>query len=416
MARTVEEHREAIGRLVAGIPRRTARLAVSGEAMRARPDAYAGRVASADVTSPLDLPPFTNSQMDGYAVRASDLAGASVDEPVALPAGDPVPAGTAPSPLAPGAAVAVMTGAPLPAGADAVVPVEDVAPPGFREPGEPVAFTAAVASGSFVREAASDVAAGTVLLAAGTRLGAAHWGLAAAAGVTAVDVVARPRVLVVSTGLELAPAGSPLAAGRIHDANSVSLALALREAGADVAVETVASDDARLLTERLSGHPEADLVVTTGGVSAGAYEVVRDALGPLGVVFGSVAMQPGGPQGLGVARLAGRDVPVVAFPGNPVSALVSFELLLRPALARATGAVSPDRPRQRARLADALDSPVAKHQVRRGRLAGGTVELVGGPGSHLLAGYAASDVLVHVPVGVEHLDTGDEVETWRIDG
>ncbi len=163
---------------------------------------------------------------------------------------------------------------------------------------------------------------------------------------------------------------------------------------------------------------EVDLLITVGGVSAGAREVVRDALAPLGVQFGSVAMQPGGPQGLGAIEVAGRDqpLPVVSFPGNPVSALVSFELFLRPILRRLAGASRPERAIVHAPLAAAADSPAGKHQVRRGRLDDvGAIELVGGASSHLLHSYANSSLLVHLPIGMEHADAGDRVEAWRID-
>jgi molybdopterin molybdotransferase len=225
-------------------------------------------------------------------------------------------------------------------------------------------------------------------------------------------------VLVLSTGHELRDPGAAFDpdadSGAIYDANSTMLAAAIDDAGG-VAVTDAAPDDAGAVVAVLAAHPEADLVVTTGGVSAGAFEVVREALAPLGVEFGPVAMQPGGPQGLGTAALPdGRTVPVVAFPGNPVSALVSFELFLRPLLRDLAG-LPAGRPVGRAELAHAVTSPPARHQVRRGSLrADGTVE-VGAPSSHLLHAYALANALVHLPIGVESLPAGAEVEVWRID-
>jgi molybdopterin molybdotransferase len=196
-------------------------------------------------------------------------------------------------------------------------------------------------------------------------------------------------------------------------------------------VEALAPDDAASVRAALAAsvHPHltehgaqrpVDLVVTTGGVSAGAFEVVRDALAPLGVEFVKVAIQPGGPQGLGTAAVdpgdgsAAVEVPVVSFPGNPVSALVSFELFLRPVL-RALAGLAPDRPRARLRLAHDVGSPIGRHQVRRGVLDGnGDVE-VGAPSSHLLHAYANATVLVHLPVGVDGLPAGAHVDVWRID-
>jgi len=378
------------------------------------------RVLAADLVSPIDLPPFDNSQMDGYAVRTADLDGRG-DAGVELRVGPPVPAGRTGDALEPGTAAPIMTGAPLPPGADAVVPVEEASPAAFVESGGRVALPAAPQPGRFVRTRGSDLAAGDLLLAARTPLGPAQWGVIAAAGLTAVEVLAPLDVLLVSTGLELAEPGADLAPGRIHDANGVSLALALGRAGARVTAVRLGNDEPDAFLALLGAHPSADLVVTTGGVSAGAYEVVREALGPRGVDFHGVAMQPGGPQGVGTAELpGGRRVAVVAFPGNPVSALVSFELFLREPLRARAGLVPAARPRRAARLAEDVESPPL-HQVRRGRLSaddgdgGGVVELVGGPSSHLLHAYARADALVHLPPRLTRAPAGTEVEVQPLD-
>jgi molybdopterin molybdotransferase len=270
--------------------------------------------------------------------------------------------------------------------------------------------------GAYIRPRGSDVGANSLLLAAGTALGPAQWGVIAAAGISEVPLVSQLRVLVLSTGDELTEAGHPLEPGHIYDANGISMAVALAGAGANVIDVLVVNDSAPRLRELLDGiHREVDLVLTTGGVSAGAYEIVRDVFEGSGVLFESVAMQPGGPQGAGLAALGPFSAPVVSFPGNPVSALVSFEVFLRPVL-RALHGLPADRPTVRASLAEPLDSPPLKHQIRRGVLTeDGVVRLVGGPSSHLLRSYAASTVLVHVPVGVSHLEAGDSVEVWRID-
>ncbi|MFE5339621.1 gephyrin-like molybdotransferase Glp [Isoptericola sp. NPDC056578] len=414
--RSVADHAAAVAELVepalaAARGRASARVDIS--TLLTQVGAGAGlspRVLARDATAAVALPGFDNSQMDGYAVRSADLDGAS--GPVVLPVVAPVPAGTRPPPLEPGAAAPVMTGAPVPAGADAVVRIEDADPPRFPDP-ETVAtvrFAAPVAPGTFVRAAGSDVAAGDVLVAAGTPLGAPQLGALVAAGVTTVDVAAPPHVLLVSTGSELAPAGAPLGPAQVHDANGAALTAALGQAGARVTTR-VAPDRPDALLRVLADAPgDVALVVTTGGVSAGAYEVVRQTL--TGAWFGHVAVQPGGPQGLGTVTLgSGQDVPLVAFPGNPVSAYVSFELFLRPVLAAATGAAPARRATGRAALAEPLDSPPALHQVRRGELdADGRVHMTGGPGSHLLTHLAAATVLVHVPPGVAHLDAGEPVD------
>jgi molybdopterin molybdotransferase len=385
--RTVEQHQSVVRSLVEEALRRrpVEPLRVDPARIAAEPERHRRRVLAVDVVAPLDLPPFANSQMDGFALTAADAARTG---DLDLAVVDPIPAGRTGPTLRPGTSAPIMTGAAVPEGAVAVVPVEQAEPSTFPAAGSStrVVLPGPVAEGTFVRAAGSDVAAGSVLLPAGTVLTPARWGVLAASGLASVEVVRRPRLLLVSTGEELADPGSPLAPGTIHDANGASLTAAL-----------------------------VDLVLTTGGVSAGAYEVVRDAFETAGVVFGHVAMQPGGPQGWGTLTVHGRALPVVCFPGNPVSALVSFEAFLRPPLQAATGVGSP-RSHRTAPMGESADSPVGKHQLRRGRLdVDGRVVLVGGPSSHLLAAHASATVLVHVPVGVDRLDEGDEVVVWALD-
>ncbi|MGO2745965.1 molybdopterin molybdotransferase MoeA [Microbacterium sp.] len=382
-----------------------------------------GRLLAEDVASPGSVPPFANSQMDGYAVRSADVHAASAVSPVTLPVGATSAAGDPIRTHVPGTASPVMTGAPIPNGADAVIPIELADPPHFAgigadrrdaEPGTTVSFAAPVNAGTFVRPAGADLARGAVILRTATRLGPVGLGSLAAAGVAEVPVRPRPRVLLLSTGDELRAPGEPLAPGQIHDANTTSLTAALRESGA-VVVHASVPDAASAVLEEIARHPDIDVVVTAGGVSAGAFEVVRDALEDAGVTFEPIAMQPGGPQGFGAVRSeSGRSIPIVAFPGNPVSALLSFEMFLRPLLRELVG-LAPMREITHAPLAHAITSPRAKHQVRRGTLrADGTVE-VGAPGSHLLHDYARATVLAHIPIGVDALAEGAEVEIWRID-
>jgi len=391
---TVAEHQAAVRTLLAAHWRPAVENVPLGAAL--------GRVLAADVTSPIDLPPFDNSQMDGYAVR-SDASAGPLPVTSHIAAGDPITAFA-------GGAAAIMTGAPLPVGADAIIPVEAVGSPGaFSAVGDTIELREPAEAGAFVRARGSDLPAGRVLLTAGTLLGPAQLGALAASGLTAAPVRSRPRVLIVSTGAELTEPGEPLAPGAIYDANAVSLSAAITLAGGIALATGVYSDEPGHLRLALEAAGPVDLVVTSGGVSAGAHEVVRETLGPLGVSFGSVALQPGGPQGLGEITVAGAPTPVLCFPGNPVSALVSFELFLRPLLRG-------DRPVLRLPLATSVDSPEAKHQVRRGRLTHDqTVELVGGSSSHLLAAYARSQALVHLPVGLAHAEAGEPVEVWRID-
>ncbi|GAA4267668.1 molybdopterin-binding protein [Frondihabitans peucedani] len=407
--RTIEEHRKTIAELVAGA------LATRRVVVRRVSEGVSGEVLADDVVAPLDLPPFANSQMDGYAVVASDLEGGAAR----LAVGRRIPAGHVPAPLTPGTAAPIMTGAALPDGADAVVQIERADPPRFQDEGgaSTVSLPGPVPVGQFVRAVGSDVRRGDTLLRAGTVLRGPHYGILASSGVESVRVLDAPVVLLVSTGSELAAEPGPLGGAAIHDANGASLRVALEEADARVIVRRVADDgDALLRLARLGVEADsADLVVTTGGVSEGAYEVVRETFAPRGVEFGSVAMQPGGPQGWGVLDLGGRSVPVVAFPGNPVSALISFEMFLREPLQRAAGRPVQDRDRV-AILSEGADSPPGKHQIRRGRLdPAGRVVFVGGPGSHLLHSYALATHLVHLPVGISRVEAGDEVVVWPLD-
>uniref|UniRef100_UPI0031D61A4B molybdopterin molybdotransferase MoeA n=1 Tax=Saccharothrix mutabilis TaxID=33921 RepID=UPI0031D61A4B len=360
-----------------------------------------GLALAADLVAPIPLPPFDNSAMDGYAVRAADLARV----PVTLPVTDDIPAGkTSLAPLEPGTAQRIMTGAPVPPGADAVVQVE------WTDGGtSTVRVDRAVAVGQNVRTAADDVAVGATVLTAGTPLGPAQLGLAAALGFAVLPVRRRPRVLVLSTGSELVSPGTDLLPGQIYESNGVMLAAAVREAGGEAELLRFVPDDVDAFHAAVGARiAEFDLLLTSGGVSAGAYEVVKDAFTGRGVEFTKVAMQPGGPQGAG--RYQG--VAVATLPGNPVSAQVSFEVFIRPALRAALGFARVERPTAVARLSAGLTSPAGRTQFRRGKydpVSGRVVTPVGGPGSHLLSALAVSDCLIEVPEDVTALAEGDEV-------
>ena len=369
-----------------------------------------GCVLTEDVVADAPLPGFDNSSQDGYAVRRDDLVGASEGSPVVLPVTGDVAAGPA-SPLRvqPGVCVRIMTGAMMPAGADAVVPVE------WTDGGiSQVAIHRVPDVGAHVRRSGEDVAAGETVLTAGTRLGAVQLGLAAAVGRSRLLVRPRPRVVVVSTGSELVEAGQPLSPGRIVDSNSPALTAAAVEAGAIAYRVGIVPDDPRTLAATLEDQlVRADVLVTSGGVSVGAYDVVKEVLSRIGTVqFDRVAMQPGMPQGFGTI---GPDAtPVFGLPGNPVSALVSFEAFVRPALRSMQGVTPLERPRVRAVTTDPLRSPAGKRSFLRVHLAvtGGAyvVTPVSGPGSHLLAGMSRANALAVVPEGVEHVAAGDAVE------
>jgi molybdopterin molybdotransferase len=396
--RTVEEHQAVVSALLSTPPEESVPLAAAH-----------GRVLARDVVARVALPGFDNSAMDGYAARWAEVATAA-RTPVRLPVAEDIPAGRSDVvPLAPGTVHRIMTGAPLPPGADVVVPVEltdartDV-----------VEIRDAPPQGSHLRAAGEDIAAGAIALSAGTPLGAAQLGLAAAVGVTTLPVRRRPRVLVLSTGSELVEPGQPLLPGQIYESNSLLLAAAVEEAGGEARRLLFVPDDVdQFLTTVRAELASADLLLTSGGVSAGAYEVVKDAFRGLGTVeFAKVAMQPGGPQGAGTVD----GVPVVTLPGNPVSAFVSFEVFVRPALRRALGHASPDRLRVPARLTGPLRSPAGRRQYLRGRYEDGRVSQVGGPGSHLVAHLARANCLVVVPEDVTELPVGAELDVVLIEG
>jgi molybdopterin molybdotransferase len=369
-----------------------------------------GCVLAEDIVAPADLPGFDNSAMDGYAVRSEEVAAATESDPVVLPVTGDVAAGPmSPLRVMPGVCVRIMTGAMMPAGADTVVPVEHT-DGGVAQ----VAVHRAAPPGQHLRRAGEDVKAGETVLTSGTHLGAVQVGLAAAVGRARLVVRPRPRVVVVSTGSELVEPGETLSPGRIVDSNSPALTAAALEAGAIAYRVGIVPDDPRRLAATLEDQlVRADVLVTSGGVSVGAYDVVKEVLSRLGTVrFDEVAMQPGKPQAFGTI---GPDAtPVFGLPGNPVSALVSFEAFVRPALRRMLGATPIERPRVRAATTEPLRSPAGKRsflrvalEVRDGVYA---VTPVSGAGSHLLAGMARANALAVVPEDVEELPQGAAVE------
>ncbi|WP_329489281.1 molybdopterin molybdotransferase MoeA [Kitasatospora sp. NBC_01246] len=383
-----------------------------------------------DVLAGGDLPPFDNSSMDGYALRTADTAGATAEYPSVLSVVGDIAAGAAELPrVGPGQAARIMTGAPVPPGAQAVAPVEwtdggsgtgrAADAMGAPVEDEEVRVLRPVSEGAHIRRRGSDVTAGDRVLEAGTRLGPTQIGLLAAIGRGTVRVRPRPRVVVLSTGSELVQPGEPVGPGQIADSNSFTLTAAALDAGAIAYRVGGVPDDADRLRAVLEDQlGRADLIVTSGGVSVGAYDVVKEVFESYGGVdFRRLRMQPGKPQGFG--RIGdGAGVPLLALPGNPVSAYISFELFVRPVIRTMLGAADVHRPVVRAVCPVALRSPAGRRQFLRGRYAAadGVVEPVGGAGSHLVGALARADCLITVPEEVTELAAGSEVDVVLLGG
>jgi molybdopterin molybdotransferase len=368
-----------------------------------------GCVLAEDVAASRPLPPFDNSAMDGYAVIAADVAAAAKDTPVTLRVSGEVAAGdTGAYAVTPGSCLRITTGAKLPAGADAVVPVEDT-DGGVAQ----VAIRTPVTAGDSVRYSGGDARQGEVLLPAGTRLSPMQIAVLAASGRARAEVYPQPRLVVLSTGNELTEPGRPLAPGKIWDSNSYMLTAAAREAGCLAYRHGPIPDDPLEMLPAIEDQLlRADLIVTSGGVSMGGeHDVVKETLSRLGTVsFRKVAMQPGMPQGFGTI---GEDrTPIFTLPGNPVSAYVSFQLFVRAALGALQG--QPDRrlPAVPATVTGPLRSPPGRRSYLRGVLdaAEGTVVPLTGQGSHQIATLGRANALIVVPEWVVQMNEGDSVE------
>jgi len=359
--------------------------------------AASGRVLAADAVARVDLPPFPSSAMDGYAVRAADTPGALavVGQSAAGRPADAV--------LAAGQAIAISTGAVVPDGADAVVPVEQA-----RAGGRSVDVER-VEPGENVRPRGGDIAAGDTVVPAGATCGPAQLGALAAVGLEIVRCARRPRVAVLATGSELRRPGEVLGPGEIYESNTVMLAAQLRRAGADADVHGAVADDAEATRAALERGLEADVLLTSGGVSVGEHDLVRGLLAELGVteVFWRVAVKPGKP----VAFSTRGSTLVFGLPGNPVSSFVGFELLVRPALAALQGASEPRPAFLPGRLGVALQRNAARDELVRARIEDGLVQPLGGQESHMIARAAHANALVLVPRGDGELAAGSSV-SW----
>jgi len=375
-----------------------------------------GLVLADTITATADIPPFRNSAMDGYAVRAADLRAATRTMPARLRVIAEGPAGYAPrGTVTRGTAIRIMTGAPLPPGADTVVRFEETDEP-TRDPAhaaaEPeVAVFVAQGPAINVRETGEDLRAGSVALAAGTALRPAELGVLASLGYGRVRVHRRPQIAIVSTGDEVVPAGQPLAPGQIRDSNSTTLAALVRRYGGVPRLLGVARDTVAELTATLTAARDADLILTSGGVSMGDYDMVKDVLRAEGRIdIWQVRMKPGKP--LAYGQLGGK--PFLGLPGNPVAAYVSFELFARPIILRQLGHATLDKPTIRARLAERVRNGGGRQHYVRALVTAGPdgpiVRPTGEQGSGVLTALTRANGLIVIPEGVEALAADALVE------
>jgi molybdopterin molybdotransferase len=369
-------------------------------------EAARGRVVREPARALVDLPPFPSSAMDGFAVRAANTPGE-------LPVAFRVAAGEAPpSALPPASAAGIATGGTVPEEADAVVPVELA-----EDRGDRVVISAPATSGQHIRRRGGDVHEGDVVVAAGTRLGAAQIGALAAAGIPEVRCSTLPRVVVLATGSELRPAGEPLAPGQIYESNRSMIAAALAGAGAEIEVLPVVEDDEAAHRAAIARGLEADALITSGGVSMGPHDLVRRVAAELGVeeIFWGVAVKPGKPLAFGVRG----ETLVFGLPGNPVSSLVGSLLFVRPALLARQGVADPAPMFVHGRLSRSLRRNAQRDEFVRAKRVestdGPVLEAIVGQESHMIVRAAVADALIHVPRGDGELSEGADVRYLVLD-
>jgi len=366
-----------------------------------------GRVLAEEVVAESDLPAFDNSAMDGYAVRAGDIAEATRDRPVTLPVHAESRAGAVPPDLPEGAAMRIMTGAQLPHGADTVVKQED-----SRRDGASVTFDLAARLGTDVRRRGNDMRAGTVVLTPGRELTSVDVGVAAALGRSHLQVGRRPRVAVLATGDELVPAGTELLPAQVTDSNSPMLVAAVQEAGGEPVPLGISEDTPAAIRRVLDGARGCDVIVSSAGVSVGDHDHVRAVVAELGnIMTWRIAMRPGKPLLIGSVR----DALYLGLPGNPVSSSVTFELFARPAIRALQGAAEPHRRRIQVRLGEDMEKPAGLETYTRAMLhpVNGALPVAtssGGQGSAMLGSLAAADCLLVLPAEASVLESGRVVE------
>jgi molybdopterin molybdotransferase len=381
-----------------------------------------GQVLAEDVFSKINIPPLDNSAMDGYAVRSADTRGAGPKSPRTLRVIETVAAGAvARSRVGPGTAVRIMTGAPVPEGADSVVRFEDTDESKRQGVPAEIGILIEVKSGTDIRPEGEDIAAGSLVLGKGTALRASEIGVLASLGYPKVRVFRRPVVAVLATGDEIMAINKPLVKGKIYNSNSYSLAALARRYGAVPKVLGIALDNEDSLLSKLRPGLEADMVLTSGGVSLGDYDVVREVLAKEGeIVFWRVREKPGKPLVFGLLKGGGaKGIPFFGLAGNPVSAMVNFELFVRPAILKMMGRGNLNKPVVRAVVEDAIENTDGRRVFTRVTVAkrgGGYVARLTGPqGSGILTSMALANGLAIVPEDRPGVKPGDEVEVMMLD-
>jgi molybdopterin molybdotransferase len=387
-----------------------------------------GQALAEDAVAPFDIPPLDNTAMDGYAVRAADTQGASESHPARLRVAGELAAGYVfEGEVAPGSAVRIMTGAPVPPGADAIVPFEETDEVvghrfgAFEKSSDQVGVLKEARPGANIRRAGEDVRAGATIMRAGMALGPPQVGMLASLGRATVRVYRRPVVAILSTGDELLEPGQPPAPGKIYDSNAYSVASMVAEAGGIPRRLGIAADTVEALTAKLRGGLDADLLITSAGVSRGDYDVVKDVLAREGEIdFWTVRMRPGKPLAFGAfpasggQAAGGRRVPHIGLPGNPVSSMITFELFGRAALYKMLGKSGWERPRVRATAEERIENRDARRVYARAILSQRDgryyASLTGPQGSGVLTSMALANALAVVPEDVPAIEPGDEVE------
>ena len=384
-----------------------------------------GQVLAEDIKSPLALPPLANSGMDGYALRHSDIVGASHENPKNLEVIGIVAAGHMPNrTVGPGTAIRIMTGAPIPDGADTVVPFEETDEVERKREGKPldnVAVFADMPTGCNVRPAGEDISAGTLVLERGIIVRAAEIGVIASLGMDSIKVIRRPIVAVLATGDELETAGTPLSDGKIYDSNSFSVAASIADAGGIPKILGIARDSLTDLTTKLEATSGCDLVVTSAGVSKGDYDIVKDVLNQKGEMnFWSVRMRPAKPLAFGQLNdLDGRIIPLMGLPGNPVSAMVAFEMFARPAIRIMLGKKKKPRPMVGGVLTGAIKNEDGRRVYARVEVEFKDGEYratpTGPQGSNILTSMSKANGLAICPEDLAGKDAGEQVQIIMLD-